>query len=60
MVYYQYLRVQPTYFKNEYLSQPWILLPGNNNDSAPHFHEQQLKLSKKLNLKIWQADAYSQ
>ena len=24
------------------------------------YHEQQLTLSKKLNMKLWQADAYSQ
>ena len=29
-------------------------------DSGLYFHEQQLVLSKKLNLKLWQADAYSQ
>jgi two-component system, NtrC family, sensor kinase len=29
-------------------------------DSGLYFHEQQLALSKKLNMKLWQADAYSQ
>ncbi|MBI1781573.1 MAG: hypothetical protein HYR66_09420 [Sphingobacteriales bacterium] len=29
-------------------------------DSGLYFHEQQLVLSKKLNMKLWQADAYSQ
>jgi len=29
-------------------------------DSGLYFHEQQLALSKKLNRKLWQADAYSQ
>lgn len=29
-------------------------------DSSLYFHEQQLALSKKLNMKLWQADAYSQ
>ena len=29
-------------------------------DSGLYFHEQQLALSKKLNKKLWQADAYSQ
>ncbi len=29
-------------------------------DSGLHFHEQQLALAKKLNMKLWQADAYSQ
>ncbi len=29
-------------------------------DSGLYFHEQQLTLSKKLNRKLWQADAYSQ
>lgn len=29
-------------------------------DSGLYFHEQQLELSKKLNMKLWQADAYSQ
>jgi len=31
-----------------------------NNDSSLYFYDQQLEFSKKLNLKIWQADAYSQ
>jgi signal transduction histidine kinase len=29
-------------------------------DSGLYFHEQQLALAKKLNMKLWQADAYSQ
>ncbi len=29
-------------------------------DSGLYFHEQQLALSKKLDMKLWQADAYSQ
>jgi two-component system, NtrC family, sensor kinase len=29
-------------------------------DTGLYFHEQQLTLSKKLNMKLWQADAYSQ
>ncbi len=29
-------------------------------DSGLYFHEQQLALSKKLKMKLWQADAYSQ
>ena len=29
-------------------------------DSGLYFHEQQLALSKKLGMKLWQADAYSQ
>ena len=29
-------------------------------DSSLYFHEQQLALAKKLNIKLWQADAYSQ
>ena len=29
-------------------------------DSAVYFHEKQLALSKKLNMNLWQADAYSQ
>ena len=29
-------------------------------DSGLYFHEQQLMLSKKLGMKLWQADAYSQ
>lgn len=29
-------------------------------DSGLYFHEQQLELSKKLNMNLWQADAYSQ
>ena len=29
-------------------------------DSGLYFHEQQLAVSKKLNMKLWQADAYSQ
>ena len=29
-------------------------------DSGLYYHEQQLALSKKLNRKLWQADAYSQ
>ena len=29
-------------------------------DSGLYFHEQQLSLSKKLKMKLWQADAYSQ
>jgi len=29
-------------------------------DSGLFFHEQQLALSKKLNMKLWQADSYSQ
>jgi len=29
-------------------------------DSGLYFHEQQLALSKKLNMNLWQADAYSQ
>ena len=29
-------------------------------DSALYFHEEQLKLAKKLGIKMWEADAYSQ
>ena len=29
-------------------------------DSALYFHEQQLALAKKLNIKMWEADAYTQ
>ena len=29
-------------------------------DSSLYYHEQQLELSKKLNIKLWQADAYQQ
>lgn len=30
------------------------------SDSGYYYHEQQLVLAKKLNMKLWQADAYSQ
>lgn len=32
----------------------------NKPDSALYFHQQQLALSKKLNMKLWEADAHSQ
>ena len=32
----------------------------NKADSSLFFHDQQLELSKKLNIKLWQADAYQQ